>query len=263
MAVGAGVAALALVWLVLVKPVRADAQAEARTASERALDRARFFPAIGAPVAEVEEALEAEKGTLQGLKVALDRMLLRVPDHLQPAEGRDSLYFQQQLARLRTAAESSGIGFDDRGAPFGFSKPPREDEVTEYLARIEVASRFLDAAGTAGLASVIRAEQPASKAGPSGGGRRAHELPMKVVVAADERTLMLFLHAIARPDRFLALKGLAVEVEDASAGHFEATVEFAGVTIVKDEGPVGPAPGGEDEGTGVSGPRRPFRRYRP
>jgi len=86
---------------------------------------------------------------------------------------------------------------------------------------------------------------------------------MKVIAAADEKSLILLLHEISRQDRFLALKGLAIEVKDASAGHFEATIELAGVAVVEDEGPPAPLPGETDGGTNWRGPRRSFRRYRP
>ena len=264
-AVAAGAGALALAWFVLIAPVRRDAQEEERKADSQARDRGRFFPAKGALITDVEKALAEERKTLEGLKGELGKLELALPSELvvEPGDGRDTLYFQQQLAKLRARAESSGIRFDDAGAPFGFSQPPQDDQVEEYLARLEVASRFLDAAKAAGLAAVVRAEQPAPEDGPAGGGRRARELPMKVMTAADEKSLILLLHEVSRPERFLALKGLAVEVKDASAGHFEATVELAGVRVVKDEGPTGPAPGGPDEGTGSKGPRRSFRRYRP
>lgn len=263
MAVAAGAVVFAVAWFALIGPVTAGARVEAAKARSEAEKRARFFPVKGAPFADVWKALADEEETLQELKGALGRLELSLPAELEAAEGRDTLYFQQRLAKLRARAESSGLRFDDAGAPFGFSQPPRDDSVAEYLARLEVASRFLEAAKAAGLAAVIRAEQPAPADGPSGGGRRARELPLKVIAAADEKSLILLLHELSRPDRFLALKGLAIEVKDASAGHFVATIEVAGVTTVEDDGPATPPLGGGDEGAGGSGPRRSFRRYRP
>jgi len=143
--------------------VRTEAQDEEGKAESRARDRARFFPAKGASITDVENALAEERKTLEKLKGELGKLELSLPSELKPAEGRDTLYFQQQLAKLRARAESSGIGFDDAGAPFGFSQPPQDDRVAEYLARLEVASRFLDAAKAAGLGTAPRA---------AGGGRR-------------------------------------------------------------------------------------------
>ncbi|MHC4249580.1 MAG: hypothetical protein ACYS9X_10680 [Planctomycetota bacterium] len=262
-AVAAGAGVLAVLWVVLIGPARTDAQAEARNAEIEAEKRARFYPEKGAPIADVEEALAGERDTLDRLKGALGRLELALPPALEAADGRDTLYFQQQLAKLRAQAESSGVTFEDTAAPFGFSQPPQDDQIEEYLARLEVASRFLNAAKAAGLAGVIRAEQPAPADGPAGGGRRAHELPMKVIAAADEKSLILFLHQISRPEQFLALKGLEVEVKDESSGHFEAMIELAGVTVVEDEGPPAPPTGETDGGTNGRGPRRSFRRYRP
>jgi len=262
-AVAAGAGVLALAWVALVGPVRSDARAAGDNADARARERARFFPAGGEPIAEVEKTMEEEKEALLGLKGALAKLELSLPEELEADDGRNVLYFQQQLAKLRARAESSGIGFDDPAAPFGFSQPPGDDQVGEYLARLEVAGRFLEAAKAAGIASVVRAEQPGASDGPSGGGRRALELPMKVVAAADEKSLILLVHEVSRPDRFLALKALDVSVKDASSGHFVAAMELAGVTIVEDEGPKTPAPGGADEAPESKGPRRPFRRYRP
>ncbi|MHC5054310.1 MAG: hypothetical protein ACYTKD_06295 [Planctomycetota bacterium] len=262
-AVAAGAVVLAVVWVVLIGPARTDAQAEAREAEIEAEKRARFYPGNGAPITDVEKALAGEEDILEKLKGELGRLKLAIPPELEAADGRDTLYFQQQLAKLRAKAESSVITFEDKAAPFGFSNPPQDDQIEEYLARLEVASRFLNAAKAAGLAGVIRAEQPAPGDGPAGGGRRAHELPMKVIAAADEKSLILLLHQISRPEQFLALKGLEVEVKDESSGHFEAMIELAGVTVVKDEGPIEPAPGEPDGGTNGRGPRRSFRRYRP
>jgi hypothetical protein len=262
-AVAAGLGVLFLAWVILIGPARTDAQAEADKAAVETERRARFYPKKGMPIAVVEKTMGGEKATLDTLKGALGQLELAIPPELEAADGRDTLYFQQQLAKLRARAESSGITFEDTAAPFGFSQAPQEDQVAEYLARLEVASRFLDAAKTAELAGVMRAEQPAPTDGPAGGGRRALELPMKIIVAADERSLILLLHQISRPERFLALKNLEIEVKDASAGHFEALIEVAGVTVVKDEGPVGPARPTGPTGTGRTGPRRSFRRYRP
>lgn len=263
MAVAAGAGALALAWFALIGPLRTDAQAEGDRAKLKAEERARYFPAAGAPIAGVEKALADEKLILEELKNELGRLVLTIPAELEPGDDRDALYFQQQLAKLRSRAESSGVKFDDPGAPFGFSKPPQEDSVAEYLARLEVASRFLEAAKAAGIATIMRAEQPAPEAGPSGGGWRAHELPLKVTAAADEKSLILLLHELSRPERFLALKGLSIKVKDAAAGHFVASIKIAGVTIVEDKESTQPAPGGGGEGAGGEKPKRSFRRYRP
>ncbi len=262
-AVAAGAAVLAVLWVVLIGPARAGAQDEAGKAEIEAEKRARFYPKKGAPIAVVKKAMDREKATLDELKGALGRLELALPPELEAADDRDTLYFQQQLAKLRARAESSGVTFEDTAAPFGFSQAPQDDQVAEYLARLEVASRFLDAAKAAELAGVIRAEQPAPTDGPAGGGQRALELPMKIIAAADERSLILLLHQISRPEQFLALKGLEVEVKDASAGHFEAMIAVAGVTVVEDEGPIVPTTPTGPAGTDRTGPRRSFRRYRP
>jgi len=262
-AVAAGAGVLALAWVVLIGPVRSDALAARDKADERARGRERFFPARGAPIGDVEKAMKEEKEALLGLKGALAKLELSLPEELEAADGRNVLYFQQQLAKLRARAESSGISFEEPAAPFGFSQPPQDDQVAEYLARLEVAGRFLDAAKAAGIASVVRAEQPGAIDGLSGGDRRALELPMKIIASADEKSLILLVHEVSRPERFLALKALDVRVKNASSGHFVAAMELAGVTVVKDEGPKTQATTDGDGGAGSKGPKRTFRRYRP
>jgi hypothetical protein len=55
------------------------------------------------------------------------------------------------------------------------------------------------------------------------------ELPTEIKVLTDERGLMQLVYEASRPETFLALRGLKIEVKDPASGAFEATLELAGV----------------------------------
>lgn len=260
-AAAAGAVAFVVFRAILVSPVTAAKDDEIATIRQRLAERESYFPPGGLPIDEVKERLEAEKATIAELKQSVGQVELEVPEELKPTEGRDTLYFQQQLAKLRARAASSRVSFENKAAPLGFTQSVTEETVPEFLARLEVASRFIEAAASARIGAVMRAEHPASRPGPGGGGRQVKELPMKVVAAADEKSLIRLLQELSRPGRFLALKGLGVEVKDPSSGYFEATIELAGVTVVAAADAVGPGtPGSQEPDPGKTVPTTPFRR---
>lgn len=227
----AGCAAGMLVfWYAAVRPASEEAEAESTRASNLAAERSGFFPADGAPIADVEKSLSAEKKNLAELSASLSQAELKPPPELEPSSGRDALYYQQKLAEFAEQFAKSGIQSGTK-APLGFPKDIAAEAVGDYLARLAVAHRFLEAARSAGVKAVTAAKHPSIRIAAGTGASELEEIPLEVALAADERSLIRLIQELTRPGRFLAVKRLKVEVKDPASGAFEATVELAGVRV--------------------------------
>jgi hypothetical protein len=224
--------ALGIFHVFVVAPTAAEAASEAHKLKNLAKERAGYFAKDGRPVDEAAEQLEARKAELAAVTKEIERVKLLVPPELQPAQGRDKLYVQQQTAALGAQAAADGIRFADRVKDLGFVTDVPAEGLEEILARIAVARRFYAAAKNADVRLVLSAEnQPARVRSQPDASVEIEELVYKVVVAADERGLARLLQELSRPAHFLALKELAVGIGDASSGTFEATLAVAGVRV--------------------------------
>jgi hypothetical protein len=256
-ALGGGAAALLVFWAVLVRPAAVTADAEAAEIERLLVERSRYFPADGKPIAEVRAELEKERRDLKALEGLLGRAELVLPPELEPGLDRGTLHFQKELQALRARAEERGITFAGKATALGFPEEVTAEEVPGFLARLAVAGRFLEAAAAAGVDAVVSAEQVsrhgtpitgrpiALRSGPGGpveADERVEEIRFRVVAAMDEYGLVRLLQEISRPGRFLALEDLAAEVKDPDSGAFEATMVLAGIRTK--EAPAGPGPEG-------------------
>jgi hypothetical protein len=275
-ATGIGAGAFAVVWAALIAPTRSAAREEETRLENAAARREAFFREKGVPLEEAFEAIEEESKTLEGLKGDVGKVELSLPAELEPTDEHLNLnYYQTKRSELTKRATSGRMTFASEESPLGLPLRPPEEELADYLARIEVTRRFVEAAERAGVAAVLRAEHPPPRVaaavstsgagqdpGPSGaGGRAAEELPIVPTVSADEKSLLALLHEVSQPERFLALRGIEIEVKDAASGHFEATLDLAGVRIVESR-EVTPGLHTPPREPDEKGPTKPVRRRR-
>lgn len=261
-AVALGAAAFLVFRYFLVSPVTARTDEARGKLNNHLAKRSGYFRKKGKPIRAVKKELEAEGSTLKELASSVGPVGLALPPELEPTDDHLKLsYYQMRRSKLNERANGSGITFSNEKSPLGLPLVVPEENVPEFLARLAVAGRFLDAASAAHLPQVVRAEHPPARMGPPSAGRVCEELPFKIVVAADEKSLILMLWKLSRPEKFLALRELELEVKNAASGTFEARLELAGVRVVAapkeaeaaERGPAVPGP-----------PRRPpsggFRR---
>lgn len=250
-ATAVGAVALVILWWAAVSPARGVARV-AREESRGLRARIdRHFAPKGEPLDIVEKALAGEKESLVALRNELGGVGLEVPPEYVPGADRDPLYFQKQLSEfrgwVRASARTRGVPFANASAPLGFREGISEDVVAENLARLAVGRRFVEVAGKSGVRSVLRAQQitvpsfHVADAAAAG----VQELPFKVTVAADEESLVRLVQEMSRPGQFLSIRGLIVEVRRPTSGTFEATLDLAGVRVLR---PVEPE---RERGAGV------------
>jgi hypothetical protein len=257
--------ALAVLWTAVVAPARALVEVERRHAAELRADIERHFAAEGEPIDVVEDALERAKGRLTDLRGELEAVELELPPEYQPGPDRDPLYFQKQLSELRQRARESGVDFATASTPLGFSQAVTADATPEYLARLGAARRFIEGAREAGIRTVPRVRQlnAPSFLDPDGAAPEIEALPFRVTIAADERSLVRLVQEMSLRESFLSVRGLDVAVRDPASGVFEATLDLAGVQLVRPASP--PAETDEategETGPGVLVPTRPSRRF--
>ncbi len=285
-ALAAGALALVVFRALLVSSVRGEADSEIDEIKNKLAKRKSYFRK-GEPVGKVKKELETEERTLKALESSVGPVELVIPPELEATDEQSKLsYYQKQRSSLNNRAAQhaaggrarTGITFGNAKSPLGLPLVVPDEKVPEFLARLVVARRFLDAAVAAGIQGVVAVEHPgryitdgrssggaagrpaARSAGPPGSARAAlpgvgttggpgrppggkddpekeervlEELPMKVVVAADERSLIRLLQEVSRPESFLALNDLRIHVRDATSGAFEATLELAGVRMIE------------------------------
>jgi len=256
---GAGAVALLIFRAVFVSPTAAKADGVRTEIGNLRAEREGYFPRGGVPIEDAEKHLAAEKAALGSIRAAVGRVALDVPEELREGDGRDLSYYQVRREELLRRAKDTGIAFVGAASGLGLPLEVAEDKVPEYLVRIAVAGRLVEAVAAAGVSALSGAKAvPArpvlsavqgARAGPSS---EITELPVEVTVSADERSLIRLVQEVSRPERFLALKALVVEVKDPTSGVFEARLEVAGVLVserprrpevAKEEAPAEP---GED-----------------
>jgi len=275
-----GVAAGAVVLLafraLLVSSVRDEADREIDEINNKLAKRKSYFRK-GEPVGKVKQELETEERTLKELESSVGPVELVLPPELALSDEHSKLsYYQMRRSRLNERAAQAaqaartGITFGNAKSPLGLPLVVPDEKVPEFLARLVVARRFLDAAVAARITRLVGAEHPVrritdgrssggaagrpaassaepsgtARAGPTGAGtsggkgeakkeRVLEDLPMKVVVAANEQSLIRLLQEVSRPERFLALNDLRIHVSDPASGAFAATLELAGVRMIE------------------------------
>jgi hypothetical protein len=275
-AVAVGAVVLVVFRAFLVSSVRGEADREIDEIKNKLARRESYFRKSGEPVGKVKKELETEERTLKALESSVGPVELVVPPELEASDEQSKLsYYQKQRSLLNERASQHGTqGAGRMGIVYGNAKSPLglplvvpDEKVPEFLARLVVARRFLDAAVAARIQGLTSAEHPvrhitdgrssggaagssaSPRIDPTGGGsaggkgdpknkkkkeeRVLEELPMKVVVAANEQSLIRLLQEVSRPERFLALNDLRIHVRDEKSGAFEATLELAGVRMIE------------------------------
>ncbi len=244
-ATAVGAVAFAILWWAAVSPAREDARAAREESRMLAARIERHFAPKGEPLDVVEKALAGERESLVALGNELGGVALEIPPEYEPGPDRDPLYFQKQLSEfrgwVRASAQTRGVPFANTSAPLGFREGISEDVVAENLARLAVGRRFIEVAGKSGVRSVLRAQQitvPSFRVADVAAAG-IQELPFKVTVAADEESLVRLVQEMSRPGQFLSVRGLIVEVRRPASGTFEATLELAGVRVLRPVKPEG------------------------
>ncbi|MHC4200857.1 MAG: hypothetical protein ACYSU0_12770 [Planctomycetota bacterium] len=266
--VAVAVGALVLVAFrgLLVSSVRGEADREIEEIENKQAKRKSYFRK-GEPVGKVKKELETEERALKALESSVEAVELVIPPELVASDDNSKLsYYQKHRSMLNERAGGHAaareITFANAKSPLGLPLVVPDEKVPEFLARLVVARRFLDAAVAARIERVAAAEHPVRRfadgrssggeAGTSGPARPApagapteagkgeakkkrvlEELPMKVVVAANEHSLIRLLQEVSRPESFLALNDLRINVKDPASGAFEATLELAGVRMTE------------------------------
>lgn len=269
-----GAIALAVLWLAALGPAWDLARSERQRSEEVARAIERHFLPKGEPLEFVEKALAGEKEALVELRTDLAGVGLEIPPPYRPGPDRDPLYFQKQLSEFRQWVRETGAG---TGSPFphdrplGFREGVSKDLVPDNLARLAVARRFVEVVARSGVGKVLRARQLSTPSFRSTGAAEIEELAFKATVAADEESLTRLVQEMSRPGSFLSIKGIVIDVRRPTSGTFEATLDVAGVRLLKPAPPGGEPGGGEegepeaegDSGPGVLVPTAPARPGKP
>ncbi len=166
--VGVAVGAVALLAFraLLVSSIRGEADGEIEEINNKLARRKSYFRK-GEPVGKVKKELETEERTLKALESSVGPVELVVPLDLVPSDDHSKLsYYQKQRSSLNkragqaAQAARTGITFGNAKSPLGLPLVVPDEKVPEFLARLVVARRFLDAAVAAGIERVVAAEHP-------------------------------------------------------------------------------------------------------
>ncbi|MBI5365414.1 MAG: hypothetical protein HZA54_00130 [Planctomycetes bacterium] len=256
---GGSGAAVLLVLLAVLLPLRAAADGARRDADQR---RKVLEGRMNGPEYHAEGDLARGQQELDRLEqgvadLARALALPADPTFARPDDSGDHLIAYKSTVEAVRRALRKAAADRDVAMPEGFGFPEGEvpaSEAAALLRRLQTADRVLRAALDAGVQSVLTVAPRGDKEAKDADDEEAVLLardPVTVEVMAPFEAVLSLLHAIQTKGSFLALEQLTLESADPEKNLLRARLTVAGlrVDVAAKVGPVEPS--------GAGGPKKP------
>ncbi|MCX7805632.1 MAG: hypothetical protein N3A38_10640 [Planctomycetota bacterium] len=239
---GAALAVLlyAAAYALFVSPIRAETDGELDACRKKLAEVQAYYRAADGMVGlkEAHARLDEEARARKEVRDRLMKVAFNMPPEFNvPREWEPNVYFDRMLKEVvgKAGAAVQFVGKD--AGTIGFTQRflDRKEEPRIRFRRLAVADRLLEAMKATGVGRLVSVQHgKAFSYGMPDVNVHIEAVTMYAVVQSPEKNFVALVHELQQPGRsgrYVAVRGVRINVADPTSGTFEATLALAGLFV--------------------------------